>query len=384
MRKIFAVPLLGLNAVSNNFQLTSLLGAISGISKTDTTDCAVVFSNCDSLVTNTGTDVLVSNYISTFQGHAPLFKSVNLLDGTTVVPSSITINSKEYYGSGYLMQKIADATKGVHVETHLSDWTSVLATMTPSLHPVIDSISITPVFSGNSDSLKEIREVNSNRSDAERPLFFLGSTNSQNSVKFNVDVKFSGMLDIKHVSVTYPLSVDTTNTLRVIPSMLGYEKLMDKFNKTPWDTVGIISQALRYNLLCDYTSLIALEPSNTNHFMVNPYDESTFVPTGIIDKEIGDSLSLQIYPNPFNPSTSISVSLAKSSSVEVLVYDILGREVAHLLKEEKASGKMHATWSGKDDFGRKTASGIYLICMRGKELSTGKVFSITKKAILVK
>jgi hypothetical protein len=45
------------------------------------------------------------------------------------------------------------------------------------------------------------------------------------------------------------------------------------------------------------------------------------------------------YPNPFNPSTLISYSISKSSFVSIKVYDIMGREIATLINEQKNPGK---------------------------------------------
>jgi hypothetical protein len=385
MRKTIAVPMFGLNAVSNNFQLTNMLGTITQSNKTDSTNTAIVFSNCDSLVTSVGADAWAGSYKNSFAGTSPQFKTVNLLDGSGITPSSITINGKEYYGSGYLLQRIADTTSGAHIETHLQDWTSVLSLMKPATYPVIDSLKVTPSLSGGTDTLKNFTEISAMRSDPERPLLYIGSTNSTGSVTFNVDVKFHGIADVKHASYTFPFAVDTTNNLLVIASMLGNIKLNNMFQYSSTDTTGIIKQALKYNLLCDYTSLIALEPNDTIKFMVNPYDESSFVPTDVKDLVIkSDSLGLSIYPNPFNPSTRISVSLANPSSVKITVYDILGREVTHLLNEENTAGQLHVTWNGTDDYGKKIASGIYLISMRGKEIQSGKTFTIIKKAIMLK
>lgn len=62
----------------------------------------------------------------------------------------------------------------------------------------------------------------------------------------------------------------------------------------------------------------------------------------------------QNYPNPFNPATTITYKLPKSSLVTLKVYDLLGREVATLVNEEKISGTYNATWNARD-----AASGIY-------------------------
>lgn len=63
----------------------------------------------------------------------------------------------------------------------------------------------------------------------------------------------------------------------------------------------------------------------------------------------------QNYPNPFNPTTTISYSLSISSRVSLKVLDILGREVAELVNEQKEAG----THMIKFDASNLT-SGIYL------------------------
>jgi hypothetical protein len=274
MRKTLGMPLLGLNSISTSARmLTPLLNNYSQLNNTSTIDRIVTFSNSDSLTTAVGTDNWVNNYLTSFQAH-PVFKSVNLLDGVSVTPQSVTINGKEYYGSGYLLQRLADLSKGAHFETHLTDWPTITQLLSPSLHPYIDSIKLASAFLSPQDSVKEFIEVNPNRSDPERPLFFLGSTNSTSQITLNADIWFNGIPDVKHASFIYPFSIDTMNTLRVISSMLGFEKLKGMFLNNSKDTAGIVSQALNYNLLCDYTGLIALEPNDTIHFMINPFDES--------------------------------------------------------------------------------------------------------------
>ncbi len=82
----------------------------------------------------------------------------------------------------------------------------------------------------------------------------------------------------------------------------------------------------------------------------------------------------QNYPNPFNPSTTIRFSLPTAQTVSLKVYDLLGREVASLLNNErKAAGSYEATFNAT-----ALTSGIYIY-----RLEAGS-FSQTRKMMLVK
>jgi hypothetical protein len=53
----------------------------------------------------------------------------------------------------------------------------------------------------------------------------------------------------------------------------------------------------------------------------------------------------QNYPNPFNPSTSIRFGLSESSFIEASIFDLLGRQVAVLLKDHRSAGYHSLTWN---------------------------------------
>ena len=52
------------------------------------------------------------------------------------------------------------------------------------------------------------------------------------------------------------------------------------------------------------------------------------------------------YPNPFNPSTQISFSLAKYGATSLHVYDLLGREVATLVDKPMSQGSHTVQFAG--------------------------------------
>ncbi len=81
----------------------------------------------------------------------------------------------------------------------------------------------------------------------------------------------------------------------------------------------------------------------------------------------------QNHPNPFNPSTSINFALPEASNTSLIIYDLLGKEVARLVDGEMSAGYHTATWNASN-----VSSGVYFY-----RLSTGK-FTQTRKMLLMK
>jgi hypothetical protein len=69
-------------------------------------------------------------------------------------------------------------------------------------------------------------------------------------------------------------------------------------------------------------------------------------------------------PNPFNPSTTISFSLAANRETRLVIHDSLGRTVRTLVDGPRAAGKHTVVWDGRDDSGRAVSSGVYICRMR--------------------
>lgn len=71
----------------------------------------------------------------------------------------------------------------------------------------------------------------------------------------------------------------------------------------------------------------------------------------------------QNYPNPFNPVTNIQFQLNKLKTVSIIVYNILGKEIKVLLKDELPAGEYTIQWNGKDNKENVLPGGIYFIQM---------------------
>ena len=79
------------------------------------------------------------------------------------------------------------------------------------------------------------------------------------------------------------------------------------------------------------------------------------------------------YPNPFNPATKIEFALPEPGLTKLIIYDLLGKEIARLIDRQMEAGSHRITWNAS-----KYASGIYFY-----RLTTGK-YSETKKMLLLK
>ncbi len=72
----------------------------------------------------------------------------------------------------------------------------------------------------------------------------------------------------------------------------------------------------------------------------------------------------QNYPNPFNPVTEIEFSVPRSSVVEIMVFDALGRKIRMLTHRNGAAGTYRVQWNGRDAVGNPVSSGVYFYRMK--------------------
>jgi hypothetical protein len=67
----------------------------------------------------------------------------------------------------------------------------------------------------------------------------------------------------------------------------------------------------------------------------------------------------KVFPNPFNPSTTIEFSIPQAGRASVRVFDLQGRMVATLMEGDLGAGVYRAKWNGKADDGGDVSSGVY-------------------------
>jgi hypothetical protein len=83
------------------------------------------------------------------------------------------------------------------------------------------------------------------------------------------------------------------------------------------------------------------------------------------------------YPNPFNPSTSITYELEREASVSLEIYNVLGQKVRALVSGEMQTGLNTVAWDGKDNAGRRLNSGVYFYRLAaGNQIVTRRIVMI--------
>ncbi|MBN1948173.1 MAG: chitobiase/beta-hexosaminidase C-terminal domain-containing protein [Candidatus Cloacimonetes bacterium] len=158
---------------------------------------------------------------------------------------------------------------------------------------------------------------------------------------------------------------------------------------------GVYENEVVLELFCDtedaliYYTLDGEDPDEDSYLYDEPFtlDESAIVkaraykdgyfPSDIVEAEFtiessaadGSDIPTPFtklnaaYPNPFNPNTTISFSLAETGKVIIEIYNTRGQKVRTLVEKNTEAGNYLVIWDGRNDEGRNLNSGIYFCRM---------------------
>ena len=154
-----------------------------------------------------------------------------------------------------------------------------------------------------------------------------------------------------------------TMPVEFLISAAGWDTLVRVFNDS-------LSQQFEFN--------VSTKPDN---LLIDPH--GWILKTAISNANVppGQYSLGQNYPNPFNPKTSITFRLPQRSMTTLRVYDVLGREVATILDEQKAAGLYSVDWQPSN-----ISSGVYFYRLSARPMTHTQVGSFfqTKKMVLMK
>ncbi|MCK5050780.1 MAG: T9SS type A sorting domain-containing protein [Candidatus Cloacimonetes bacterium] len=124
-------------------------------------------------------------------------------------------------------------------------------------------------------------------------------------------------------------------------------------------------------------SLTVSDGTNTDTEIKVDYINVSF--TGIESETISlETILLSNYPNPFNPTTTISFSISNESKIDISIYNIKGQKVKTLMNESFEKGSHSIIWDGEDETGNSVSSGIYYYKLK----MNGKIEAVRKCLLL--
>jgi len=114
-----------------------------------------------------------------------------------------------------------------------------------------------------------------------------------------------------------------------------------------------------------------IEPRNSNDIDLS---------SSILDDIVSLKYTLNNYPNPFNPATTISFTISSEShrKTELVIYNLKGQKVKQLKNDQLATGQYSVVWNGTDENGQNVSSGLYFVKLILED------HQLTRKMILMK
>ncbi len=160
-------------------------------------------------------------------------------------------------------------------------------------------------------------------------------------------------------------------------------RVYKKFNTGPFE---LIQQTISFS----HTDLISLEgdysylitaifyntegsPSDTLAFEFPYTVENSDEETPVLVTRLNSN-----YPNPFNPSTTISFDLAQPGQAKLCVYNVKGQLVKTLANSNLNPGAHRIVWDGRDEGSREVSSGVYFYRLETKD------YTSTRKMLMLK
>ena len=133
-----------------------------------------------------------------------------------------------------------------------------------------------------------------------------------------------------------------------------------------YSTVGIESPNKNYGLQYVFNNVYSpgaapLENGRIIRFTTDA-PENYVAPLNIQGENLPEAFNLSSpHPNPFNPSTTMKLSISKIETGQITILDILGREISVIHDGTLVPGNYIFTWNGKNKFGKLVGSGTYFV-----------------------
>ncbi len=307
-----------------------------------------------------GGDFSATNGFIKLQGLTDLYLTVEVVDGEVSFDAKVEVDpaseSLTFFMDGQIKKIITGDVDWTHYSypvtagTHTFNWRYGVQLGTG--HTYLDNVSIPyPIFN---------------------PAPYIALDSEAIEVSLNADETTSETLLIGNAS---GLDLDFQLTWQD----------MDWFAALP--VTGIVAAYDSSTVVLDFSALGLGSGVHTGNLVITTNDPGnlertipvTLTVTGV--SAVGDGLPkpmvLTSAPNPFNPMTNLRFSLPRDSHVELVIYDLAGRQVRSLVSGQMTAGQHEVLWRGLNDNDGSVASGTYLA-----RLKTGNEQRIIKLSLV--
>ena len=187
---------------------------------------------------------------------------------------------------------------------------------------------------------------------------------------------FTSSVTDNKVTLTWTTATETNNQ----GFQIERRKTQDERSEE-WENIGFVNGKGTTTELQTYSFVDKKLETGKYYYRLKQIDfDGTFEYSNTIEVEINSPTKFSLeqnYPNPFNPSTNIQYAIASRQFVTLKVYDVLGKEVATLVNEEKVAGNYEVEFNSELSI-KNPASGVYFYQLKAGD------FIETKKTILMK
>jgi len=150
-----------------------------------------------------------------------------------------------------------------------------------------------------------------------------------------------------------------------------------KINDEDWQELTFIEGCGNSQVTKEYTYQDKIETSGMIKYRLKQVDlDGGCKYSSIVEVEMNMPIKYSLsqnYPNPFNPETTINYSIPKASDVKIVIYDVMGKEVATLIDEKQEAGNYSVKYNA-----RNLTSGVYFYKIETSD------FRDVKKMVLIK
>jgi len=231
-------------------------------------------------------------------------------------------------------------------------------------------------FTNQGDLLYDLFFLNSNEGwAAGENGTLLRTINGGLPVEF---ISFTLSVNNNHVTLDWQTATETNNQ----GFQIERRKTQDERNEV-WNSIGFVNGNGTTTEPQSYSFVDENIQTGKYQYRLKQIDfDGSFEYSNVIEVEIIAPLKFSLeqnYPNPFNPVTSIHYAISSMQFVTLNVFDVLGKEIATLVNEEKPAGSYEVEFNSVETLhATSLPSGVYFYQLRAGD------YIETKKMILLK